>query len=132
MMRYMPANNQHIVAMFIKRGYHDALIHRMHREYKKRWQLMKKAIDVYLGELVTYKSVGGSSFWVKGPRWLDADELEWIASNSGILLERGSVFFMAPQKYNNHFRLGFSSIAKNDIEPGIKKLAQVIAKIRPQ
>ncbi len=130
MMRYMPANNQHIVAMFIKRGYHDALIHRMHREYKKRWRLMKKAIDKHLGALVTYTSVGGSSFWIKGPRWLDADELETQAAKFGILIERGSVFFMKPQKYNNHFRLGFSSIAKNDIEPGIKTLAQVISEMK--
>jgi len=130
MMRYMPANNQHIVAMFIKRGYHDALIHRMHREYKQRWKLMKKAIDDHLGDLVSYTSVGGSSFWVKGPRWLNTDELEKTAANSGVLIERGSVFFMNPQKYNNHFRLGFSSIAKQDIEPGIKSLAQVIKSIK--
>ena len=132
MMRYMPANNQHIVAMFIKRGYHDALIHRMHREYKKRWQIMKNAIDIHLADLVTYTSIGGSSFWVKGPRWLDTDQLERVASNSGVLIERGSVFFMRPQKYSNHFRLGFSSIAKNDIEPGIKKLAQVIKKLNKE
>ena len=52
MMRYMPANNQHIVGLFIKRGYHDALIHRMHREYKRRWTIMEKAIDTHLGHYV--------------------------------------------------------------------------------
>ena len=131
MMRYMPANNQHIIAMFIKRGYHDALIHRMHAEYKLRWQLMAKAINKYLGGVVSYTSVGGSSFWVKGPRWLDADELQQAAATSGVLIESGSVFFMTTPRYNNHFRLGFSSIEKQKIDPGIKQLARVVEKLKP-
>ena len=130
MMRYMPANNQHIIALFIKRGYHDALIHRMHREYKQRWKIMEKAINKHLSGLVTYTSVGGSSFWLKGQRWLDADELQMSAAKAGVLIESGRAFFMKKPAYNKHFRLGFSSIGKQKIEPGIKQLAQVIVGLK--
>ncbi len=130
MMRHMPANNQQIIALFIKRGHHDSLIHRMHNEFKQRWKIMDKSLNKYLNKWVDYYSSGGTSFWIRGPRWLNADELQLTAAKYGVLIESGSVFFMQEQKTNNHFRLGFSSISQQKIEPGIKLLSEIIKDLR--
>ena len=64
-------------------------------------------------------SFGGTSFWVRGPDTLDADELSRTALQHGVLIEPGSVYFARPQKApRNMFRLGFSSIETDKIEPG--------------
>ena len=126
MMRHMPANNQQIIALFIKRGHYDSLVHKMHNEFKARWKLMDTALHKHLGKQVKYFSSGGTSFWIQGPTWLDANQLQKKAAEVGILIESGSVFFMNTPKYNNHFVLGYSSISHNKIEPGIKKLSEVI------
>ena len=73
---------------------------------------------------------GGSSCWIEGPAWLDAGQLAEEAERQGILIETGSVFFVADTPPRNHFRLGFSSIATERIEPGIKCLAEVLAGLR--
>ncbi len=125
-MRHMPANNQQIIALFIKRGHYDSLVHRMHNEFKDRWEIMNAALEQHLGSSVDYFSSGGTSFWIKGPDWLNADRLQTAAAKQGVLIESGSVFFLQKPKINNYFRLGFSSIPQQKIEPGIKLLAEII------
>lgn len=125
--RHMPANNQQIIALFIKRGHYDSLVHKMHSEFKIRWQLMHAALKKYLGNEVRFYSSGGTSFWIQGPKWLDADQLQTKAARAGILIEAGSVFYMIAPRHNNHFVLGYSSISREKIEPGIQLLGEVIA-----
>ena len=130
MMRHMPANNQQIIALFIKRGHYDSLVHKMYNQFKSRWKLMDTALHKHLGNQIKYFSSGGTSFWIQGPTWLDADSLRKAAAQNGILIESGSVFFMNKPKHNNHFVLGYSSISQDKIEPGIKKLSEVISSMK--
>jgi len=48
------------------------------------------------------------------------------AREAGILIESGDICFMQADPPLNYFRLGYSSIAAKLIEPGIKKLADLI------
>ena len=48
------------------------------------------------------------------------------AAELGILIERGDVFFLARHPPRNFFRLGFSSITVDRIEPGIETLAGIV------
>jgi GntR family transcriptional regulator/MocR family aminotransferase len=64
--------------------------------------------------------------WIEGPPELDARELEKAAAKFGILIEPGDVHFLSDMGPRNFFRLGFSSIALERIEPGIKLLGEVI------
>jgi GntR family transcriptional regulator/MocR family aminotransferase len=63
---------------------------------------------------------------VEGPPALDARLLEKNAAAAGIVIETGDVHFLSDSGPKNFFRLGFSSIALERIEPGIRLLAQVI------
>lgn len=52
---------------------------------------------------------------------------------AGVLIEVGDVHFSSPQNQNRGFiRLGFFAIPESKIEPGIRKLAEVISQLSPQ
>jgi GntR family transcriptional regulator/MocR family aminotransferase len=125
-LRHPPANNQRAVALFLARGHHDSLVRRLSHAYKDRWQAMGDALSHYLPDSARVPTFGGTSFWVKGPGHLDARELQRRALEHGILLEAGEVHFMAEHPPLNCFRLGFSSIAVDRIEPGVRKLAALV------
>ena len=126
MTRHPPANNQLIVAQFLRRGYHDALIRRLSHVLKDRWQAMHTALTQHLPGWSVNPSFGGSSFWLQGPAKLDARRLQEQAAAEGIFFEAGDVFFLAEPAPTNYLRLGFSSIAVDRIEPGIARLAQLV------
>ena len=126
MVRHPPANNQRIVALFLSMGHHDSLIHRLSETYKNRWQVMGEALKKYLPESSRIPSFGGTSYWVKGPEGLDTRELKERARAAGILIEAGEICFMQDDPPQNFIRLGYSSISAKQIEPGIRKLAELI------
>ena len=126
MVRHPPANNQRIVALFLSMGHHDSLIHRLSQTYKNRWQVMGDALNNHLPESTRIPSFGGTSYWVEGPAGLNALELKERARAAGILIESGDVCFMQNAPPQNFIRLGYSSIRSRRIEPGIRKLAELI------
>ncbi len=129
MLRHPPANNQHAVAMFLARGHHDSLVRRLSHAYRDRWGVMREALTVHLPRSARTPAFGGTAFWVRGRKGLDADKLAGEAAKAGILIEPGSVFFSNPPTPCNCFRLGFSAVPAARIEPGIAKLADLIAKM---
>ena len=127
MLRHPPGNNQRVVALFLSLGGHDALINRLHRAYRKRWETMSLALADSFPGWSQVPIFGGTSFWVAGPPDLDARALAERARQDGVLIEPGDVFFDNPEAHRNYFRLGFSSIADEKIEPGIQLLAKSVA-----
>ncbi|EPJ54428.1 MAG: regulatory protein GntR, HTH:Aminotransferase, class I and II [Osedax symbiont Rs2] len=128
-LRHPAANNQRSVALFLERGYHDSLIMNIMRNYQTRWRAMDEALTKYLPESHDQPTFGGSCYWVKGPENLDAGQLQQLAREQSILIEAGEIHFLQQPAAKNYFRLGFSSIATDKIEPGIKKLAELIHSI---
>ena len=126
MVRHPPANNQRIVALFLSMGHHDSLIQRLSQTYKNRWQVMGDALNRHLPESSRIPSFGGTSYWVEGPAGLDTRELKERARAAGILIESGDICFLQENPPQNFIRLGYSSIGANQIEPGIRKLADLI------
>jgi GntR family transcriptional regulator/MocR family aminotransferase len=126
MMRHAPSNNQRAVALFLSLGYHDALITRLERAYKVRWEEMRRALDTYLPNSSRMPTFGGSSYWVSGPEGLDSDALAQEALQAGIIIEPGQIFFDNPRGPSRYFRLGFSSIDCGEIGPGIRRLAELV------
>jgi GntR family transcriptional regulator/MocR family aminotransferase len=127
MVRHAPNNNQRTAALFLSLGHHDALINRLHRAYRKRWEAMGAALQTHFPDSSQIPSFGGTSFWVHGPDDLDADALTIEAAKQSILIEPGRVLFGQRNPPKNFFRLGFSSIHEDLIAPGIEKLAKVVA-----
>ncbi|MBI3674246.1 MAG: PLP-dependent aminotransferase family protein [Rhizobiales bacterium] len=127
MVRHAPNNNQRTAALFLSLGHHDTLIRRLHRAYRSRWEVMGAALQKHLPKASRMPTFGGTSFWVKGPARLDSEELGKAAAAKGILIEPGRINFGNPNPPRNYFRLAFSSIDENKIEPGIGELSRLIA-----
>lgn len=126
MLRHAPNTNQRTAALFLALGHHDALIHRLHRVYRERWAAMGQALSHHLPDSTEAPSFGGTSYWVQGPTDLDAEALARAAAAEGLLIEPGRVNFHGPDAPRQFFRLGFSSIPLERIEPGIARLAELI------
>ncbi len=129
MIRHPPTNNEHTIALFLARGYHDTLVRNLVHAYERRSQILLAAFQKYLPELLPKLTIGGASCWVEGTQNLDSQDLKIQAAKAGILIEPGDVHFLQNDPPKNFFRLGFSSIAQDQIDPGIKALAQIIHKI---
>ncbi len=126
MMRHAPNNNQRTTALFLSLGHHDALVRRLHRVYRTRWQAMDEALARHLPDSARAPGFGGTSVWVRGPDGLDAASLAQAALEEGIVIEPGHVHFMTEPQPRQFFRLGFSAIPEERIEPGVRLLAQLI------
>lgn len=127
MLRHAPNNNQRTAALFLSLGYHDTLIHRLHRTYRERWQRISEALQTHMPNSTRQPTFGGTSFWVQGPKDVDSDDLADAARSQGVIIEPGTIHFGGSPRPRRFFRLGFSSIATKQIEPGIQALAGVIS-----
>ncbi len=126
MVRHAPSNNQHTVALFLARGHHDTMIHRLTRIYEQRWQTLRTALNDYLPAATREPTFGGTSFWLRGEAGLDTRILTERAAEQGILIEPGDVHFAGDNPPLNYFRLGFAAIQEEKIRPGIQALAQLM------
>ncbi|PIW31206.1 MAG: 2-aminoadipate aminotransferase [Rhodospirillales bacterium CG15_BIG_FIL_POST_REV_8_21_14_020_66_15] len=127
MLRHAPNNNQRTAALFLALGHHDSLVHKLQKAYRERWRIMGRALADHLPGWSKAPAFGGTSYWVSGPEGFDAGKLADRALDDGVIIEPGRVnFFARTEAPRNHFRLGFSSIAAERIEPGIRLLADIV------
>lgn len=126
MVRHSPSNNQHAAALFLARGYHETAVHRLGRVYSERWHTMCDALETHMPHAARVPTFGGTSFWVRAPASVDTRTLAADALKEGILIEPGDIHFVGKTPPQNYFRLGFSAISTERIEPGIARLAALV------
>ena len=126
MVRHPPAYIQRHFALFLALGHYDALMRRVSKAHRERAEVLIRALSAHLPHTHHLPISGGASCWLEGPAWLDSRQLAEFAAAEGILIEPGDVFFMAASPPRNFFRLGFSSIATEKIESGIRKLGALM------
>jgi len=129
MLRHPPMNNQRAVGLFLCRGYHDSLVRSLVQVYEERWKAVGDALQLCLPESTTPPMFGGSAYWVKGPKDLDARELKRLARELGVVIESGDIYFQKSPLALNFFRLGYSSIKTERILPGIERLSKIIKQL---
>ncbi|WP_417428866.1 PLP-dependent aminotransferase family protein [Kiloniella sp.] len=124
--RYTPSNNQRTVALFLSLGYYDSLIYSLRRKWHNRWNSVHNALKTYIPECTYSHSSGGTSYWIKIPEGISANQLIKEAYKDGVLIESGMPFFLESPAPDTHIRIGFTSIENAKIEPGIKRLGKTI------
>ncbi|MGE6696411.1 PLP-dependent aminotransferase family protein [Hyphomonas sp. NPDC076900] len=129
MLRHPPTNIQLTLAFFLAQGNYDALALRLRKAHERRWKILNAAMDTHLKSCRYQTVFGGSSVWVEGPPGVDCDLLSREALKHGILIEPGSVYFDNPEAPCRWFRLGYSVIQDNLIEPGIIALENLIVSL---
>ncbi len=122
MLRHPAANNQLSVALFLARGYHDALVSKLFKIYQKRRALLVSCLEQELPELQIQTSLGGSALWIKAPASIDTEHLAIKAKELGVIVEPGAIHFAQPRPPANFLRMGFSAIGEGSIAEGVTAL----------
>src|SRR3546814_20080280 len=115
MLRHPATNNQRTLALFIAGGHYDALVHRLQRDFRTRWEVMGQALKRHLPQFLPRPSCGGTSVWLEGPKSLDTDILDREALGAGSVIEPGSAPFLPAKQPRNFMRHGFSTIQPQHI-----------------
>ena len=130
MLRHPPANNQRAVALFLSLGHHEALVRRLSAAFSERRRRLVESVSAYLPEWQATQAPGGTSVWLQGPVGADARQIAEDAARRGVVIEPGNRFFDRPENRTRFMRLGISSIALQQIEPGIRELALAAGRMR--
>jgi len=125
--RHPPANNQRIMGLFLSLGYYDQTMRKLNDELAERWHELREALNHYLAtSVVTTRTVGGSTCWIKGPEQLNSQRFAAEAAKAGILVEPVTRFYGGKEKPQHYFRLGVTSIPTPKIREGIEALAYLL------
>lgn len=131
MYRHPPGHTQRTAAYFMALGYYDSQINRLKRVFSARRSTMQAALDEHGLSNSSAAQFGGTSFWIKGPDWLDARILAEKLKQRSVLIEPGSPFFADGDRKSNYFRAAYSSIERKLIANGIRLIRDTIDNLAP-
>jgi len=123
-----PNFTQAIAAEFLRRDLLAPHIEKIKKMYRDKRDAMLRALDQYMPEaegLRWTKPMGGLFLWVQLPATVDADEMFYEAVEHNVAYVIGSAFHH-DSSGKNTFRLNFSYPTEEEINEGIKRLADVI------
>jgi 2-aminoadipate transaminase len=123
-----PPFNQAVFAEFIKKGLLEKQVAKIITAYREKRDFMLAKLDRYMPDLEGLKWTrpqGGLFLWLTLPGHMDATEMFTEALEKNVAYVIGSAF--DPEgKERNTMRLNFSFASKEQIDQGIKRLAEVI------
>lgn len=125
-LRHPPGHAQRTLAYFMALGHYDAQIGRLRRHLAERRRVLQQAMDGVPLFSQSAAHFGGTSFWVRGPEWLDSRILARRAMEKGVLIEPGDVFFQRENAPLNYFRISYSAISADRINEGVERLAHAM------
>ncbi len=129
MLRHPPLNNQRVAALFIGLGHYRSHLQRVSRVLLERARILDRLLPKHLANCTFVRGTGSTSYWVTCPPGYDATALAEAARADGVVIEPGDVFSMTEGTHVRCFRLGFSSIRTDRIEPGIERLGRLITRM---
>ena len=118
--------SQHIAFEYINGGYLDKHVERIKKLYKRKRDIMLKALKEYLPSNVKWTiPKGGMFIWITLPKSIDTRLMFQKAIIKKVAYVIGEAFYPEGGNYNS-MRLNFSYSEDDQIEEGIKRLAEVI------
>lgn len=121
--------NQLIATEFLESGYIEEHLKVVNSGYKVKKDAMLAALEKYMPEGVTWtKPEGGLFLWVRLPENISADEMfEDAVNKDHVAYVIGSAFHCDGSGQNT-MRLNFSFATPEEIDEGIRRLAEAIKK----
>ncbi len=109
---------------YLREGLWEKHLQEMRSLFKKRFNIMKKAINKYMPDQVQliYAPTGGLYFWLKLPDGYSSEELYKRSLEKGVAFLPGALFFH-DNKETSAFRLSFAAVNTQEINIGIKNLS---------
>ncbi|MGI9378734.1 MAG: PLP-dependent aminotransferase family protein, partial [Methyloligellaceae bacterium] len=131
MFRHPPIILQLTASAFLRFGYYESQLRRLHRDYMARWRIADEIIREILPGFDIVGEFGGTNFVLRDQDMaLGASAIAHEAKKRGVIVEEIAPCYSDFDVGKLYFRLGMSSIPTSSIEPGIKTLAESIAVLR--
>ncbi len=116
---------QYVIYEFLNSGKLDEHISKIRKLYAKRLKVMIEAMEHYFPDEVKFTRPNGGLFlWVELPEKVDTSELLHRAVEKNVAYIPGTAFY-PDGGGKNSMRLNYSKPNENEIEEGIKRLAEV-------
>jgi len=116
-----------IVAEYCRSGHWETHILRLRSLYKMRRDIALSALGRYMPSDVGWTHPAGGFFiWLSLPKNVFAQHVKRQALQKGVSLVAGEGFFVNPSDGQHNLRLAYSYTAPDEIDTGIRILAQVI------
>jgi DNA-binding transcriptional MocR family regulator len=114
--------------LYLRKGIWKRHITYMKKNYRERFDVMVKSLERYLPEGTTFvRPQGGINFWIGLADGFSANELYSHGISKDVAFIPGGVFY--PEEIDsNYLRLSIADVYPDDIEIGIQKLSETIAK----
>lgn len=122
----VPWLSQVVLRRFIEQGHWERLLRRALTRNKQKREVLITALSKYMKSKIALTENGaGLHLLVKVKDGRSQEELVEQAASRGVRVYETSPYWMSKgDAQENHILIGFSSIKKEDIEPGIKMLAK--------
>jgi GntR family transcriptional regulator/MocR family aminotransferase len=125
--RHPPLVSQRILALLLASGDYDVAMLRLARTFRERLRALRDALNHYLQRFIAIAPArGGTTYWVRGPKGIDAADLAREAAQRGILIEPVAPYFARPGRHRNLFRMGITGVPLEFIRPGVAALAELL------
>ena len=116
-----------VVGHYCDAGHLDDSLPELRRTYARRRDRMLEALETYMPPAVTWTEPSGGFFvWVTLAPSVDTDALLEPAIDAGVTYLPGSMFY-AGDAGTNRLRLSFSYESPDDIDAGVRSLADTLA-----
>jgi len=124
---------QRALSTFIRNGYYDKHLRRIHRLFRRRMSTALSALNEFLASDVKWtKPDGGYTIWVSLSRaYQNEDHLKTILLRHGVLVSPGLYYFFNSQ-LQKYFRISISSLNEDEIREGIKRLGSALDELNQQ
>src|SRR5712691_311309 len=121
----------HMVAEYCRSGHWEKHIEHLQSLYKGRRDQALSALSQYMPSDVRWTHPAGGFFiWLSLPKQVFAQDVKRLALQKGVSLAEGEGFFVHTADGEHHIRRAYSRATPNDIDTGIRVLAQVIHRSR--
>jgi 2-aminoadipate transaminase len=116
-----------IVAAYCRSGAWETHIGQVRKLYKMRCHVALSALEKYMPSDVRWtRPQGGFFIWLSLPTSIFAQDVKRVAAEYAVLVAAGEGFFVHPADGEHNLRLAFSCAEPDDIDKGIRILAEVI------
>jgi len=120
--------NQAALELFCNKGLYEVQLKKIHKVYRKRMHIALKTLreNIQNSNIKYSKPIGGYTIWFEIQNLnLSESELIQILFQNGVSVTPGNGSFFSPSKKLN-FRISIAHRTENEIEHGIKKIAQIL------
>ena len=118
--------SQYVAYEYVNGGYLDKQVAKISKMYKRKRDVMLKALKEYLPKGVTWTvPKGGMFIWITLPKNIDTSVMFQKALSKKVAYVIGEAFYPEGGNYNS-MRLNFSYSDDKTIVEGIRRLSEVI------